>query len=117
MMREPLLTTLGSDSSYDAGQVGLLVASQAADAGSPTVTGDATFDNFLVTTAEPRLSISVSDGIATLSWPLIPFSLQSSLSLSSPVWTTITSGVTQVGNQQVYTVPATGTAYYRLVYP
>ena len=88
---EPLITTLGSDSSYEAGQVGLLVASQGNDAGSPTVTGDATFDNFLVTTAEPHLSISVSGGIATLSWPLIPFSLQSSPSLSSPVWTTITT--------------------------
>ncbi len=114
---EPLLTTLGSDASYAAGQVGLLVASQAADASSPTVTGDATFDNFLVTTAEPRLTVSVSGGIATLSWPLIPFALQSSPSLSSPVWTTVTSGVTQAGNQQVYTVPANGTVFYRLVYP
>jgi hypothetical protein len=98
---------------YASGQVGLISASE----GSCDVTADATWDNFLATTAEPRLTVSVSGGVATLTWPLIPFSLQSTPSLSAPVWTTITSGVTQVGNQLVYAVPATGTVFYRLIYP
>ena len=101
------------DNMYPSGQVGLIVASQ----GSTDIPGDATWDNFLATTAEPRLSVSVTSGIATLSWPQIPFALQSTPSLSTPVWTTITSGVTTVGNQHVYTTPATGTAFYRLIYP
>ncbi len=101
------------DNLYPSGQVGLISASQ----GSCDVPGDATWDNFLVTTAEPRLAVSVSGGTATLTWPQIPFALQSTPSLSSPVWTTITTGITPVGNQMVYTVPATGTAFYRLVYP
>jgi len=101
------------DNMYPSGQVGLISASN----GDCEVAADATWDNFLATTAEPRLTVSVSSGTATLTWPLIPFSLQSTPSLSAPVWTTITSGVTQIGNQQVYNVPATGTAFYRLIYP
>lgn len=101
------------DNLYPSGQVGLIVASQS----STDIPGDATWDNFLATTAEPRLSVSVTGGIATLSWPLIPFALQSTPSLSTPGWTTITSGITTVGNQHVYTTPATGTAFYRLIYP
>jgi hypothetical protein len=114
-MSNPLirLPATDPDDLYPSGQVGLISASQ----GSFTIPGDATWDNFLATTAEPRLSVSVSGGIATLTWPQIPFALQSTPSLSSPVWTTITTGITQVGNQQVYTVPATGTAFYRLIYP
>jgi hypothetical protein len=111
----PLIRLPGNDpdNMYPNGQVGLISASN----GDCEAGADATWDNFLATTAEPRLTVSVSGGIATLTWPLIPFSLQSTPSVSAPVWTTITSGVTQVGNQQVYTVPATGTVFYRLIYP
>jgi hypothetical protein len=57
-------------------------------------------------------------GTVQLSWPLIPYALESSPSLTTPVWTRITSGIAQVGSQYVYTVPASGDArYFRLVYP
>jgi hypothetical protein len=101
------------DDLYPSGMVGLIVASQ----GSVTVSGDATFDNFFVTTAEPRLTASVSGGSVVISWPLIPFRLQTSSSMGPQNWTTVTSGIVQVGDQNTYTVPATSQQYFRLVYP
>lgn len=111
----PLIVLPANDpnDTYQAGQVGLISASN----NDCAVGADATWDNFLVTTAEPKLSINVTGGVATLSWPLIPYSLQTSPSLDPGGWTTITSGITQVGDQFVYTVPAIGTAFYRLIYP
>jgi hypothetical protein len=101
------------DNMYPSGMVGLVVASQ----GSFDIGGDATFDNFLATTAEPRLAASVSGTTLTLSWPLVPFNLLSSPSLSSPTWTTVTTGITQVGNQFQYTTPVGTQKFYRLSYP
>jgi hypothetical protein len=101
------------DDLYPSGMVGLIVASQ----GSVTVSGDATFDNFFVTTAEPRLTASVSGASVVISWPLIPFRLQTSSSMGPQNWTTVTSGIVQVGDQNTYTVPATSQQYFRLVYP
>ena len=99
---------------YPSGRVGLVVASQS----SLTVPGDATFDNFLVTTAEPRLTVDQSGGSVALSWPLMPYRLQSSPSVSSPVWTEVTSGITQPGGQNAYVAPVSGSRkYFRLVYP
>lgn len=66
-------------------------------------------------TAEPKLAISLAGNVATLEWPAIPYNLQSTPSLSSPTWTTIQSGITQVGNNKVYSTPANGTAFYRLI--
>jgi hypothetical protein len=65
-------------------------------------------------TAEPRLSIRRGASDVTLTWPVIPYDLQSTPSLSSPVWTTIQSGIMQVGNEKVYSVPPVGNVYYRL---
>ena len=65
-------------------------------------------------TAEPRLSIRRGASDVTLTWPVIPYDLQSTPSLASPVWTTIQSGITRVGNEKVYSVPPVGNVYYRL---
>jgi hypothetical protein len=100
---------------YASGQVGLVVASQG---NNTTVSGDAVFDNFLATTGEPRLTSAISGGVLTLTWPQIPFLLQSTPSLNgTPVWTDVTTGISQVGDQNVYSTPAVGTAYYRLIWP
>lgn len=57
-------------------------------------------------------------GTVQLSWPLIPYALESSPSLTAPVWTRVTSGISQIGSQYVYTIPASGNAqFFRLVYP
>ncbi len=106
------------DDLYPKGQVGLIVASQS----NPTIPGDAIFDNFLSTTAEPRLSVTQSGGSVVLTWPFIPYRLQSSPSLSSPVWTEVTSGISytagqEPGGQYVYTVAPTDTRFFRLIYP
>jgi len=65
----PIKTVLGTDTKtpvpYTSGKVGLVVASQ----GSCTVGGDATFDNFFVDVAEPRLLFDGSSGSAVISWP------------------------------------------------
>lgn len=98
---------------YASGRVGLIVASQ----GSVTIPADATFDNFLVTTAEPRLTANVSGGSVVVSWPLIPFRLLTSSSLTAPNWTEVTSGIVPSGGMNTYTVPATSQQYFRLVYP
>ncbi len=101
------------DNLYTSGQVGLVVASQ----GSTTIPADATFDNFLVTTAEPRLSVDSSGGKVSLTWPFIAYRLQGSPSLSAPSWTDITTGITVSGGQYHYTAPATGPRYFRLINP
>ncbi|MCC6820786.1 MAG: hypothetical protein IT579_08670 [Verrucomicrobia subdivision 3 bacterium] len=105
------------DNMYPSGQVGLIVASQGDDAASPVIPGDATWDNFLATTAEPRLTVSVSGGSVVLNWPFIPYRLQSSPSLSSPVWTDVTTGITLSSGHYVYSAPATDSGYFRLSYP
>jgi len=106
------LTATDPDALYASGQVGLIAASQ----GSITAWGDATFDNVLATTAEPRLAVSAAGGSVTLSWPLIPFCLQASSSLTTPNWTTVTTGITQANGQNVYVVPPAGGPFYRLIY-
>lgn len=113
----PLIRLPANDASalYPSGSVGLITADQGSGALNQ---GDATFDNFLVTTAEPRISVNLSGGSVNLSWPQIPFRLQSSPSVSPPVWSDVTSGITQAGDQNVYSVPATGSQqYFRLIYP
>ncbi len=111
----PLIRLPATDpnSLYPSGKVGLITASQ----GSLTIPGDATFDNFLATTAEPRIAFSTSGGVITLTWPQIPFRLQSSPNISPAVWTDVTTGINQVGDQNSYSVATSGSAYFRLVYP
>lgn len=117
----PNLTTAvvditASDGTYGSGMAGLVVA----DNSSPNYDqpADVTFDNFLATTAAPEITPSFSGGTVTLTWPLIPFNLLSSPSLSSPSWTTVTTGISQVGNQFQYATPAAGAQnFYRLSYP
>jgi len=108
------LPGLDPDNLYPMGQVGLIVASQS----GCTVNGDATFDNFLATTAEPRLSVSVSGKTVNLTWPLIPFRLQSTSSLNPAVWTDVTAGIGQFADHYGYAIPSPGAAqFFRLVYP
>lgn len=103
------------DNLYPSGKVGLITADQGSGDLNP---GDATFDNFLATTAEPRLSVELSGGSVVVSWPQIPFRFQTSPSASPGAWTDVTSGISQVGDQNTYTVPASGSQqYFRLVYP
>ena len=69
-------------------------------------------------TARPRLTVAPTAGGLTLSWPQVAFRLQTSPSLTSPVWTTVTNGITQVGNLNVYSAStSSGSAYYRLISP
>jgi hypothetical protein len=98
---------------YPIGQVGLVVASES----STTVPGDATFDNFLVTTAEPRLTVNRTGNSVVLTWPFLPYRLQSTPSLSSPAWTDVATGIVNAGGGMSYTVTPTDTRYFRLVYP
>lgn len=111
----PLVNITATDANYPSGSSGLVVANN----NSPTYDGgaDATFDNFLSTTAEPRLQFSSSGGNINLTWPSIPFTLQSSPSLTTPVWTSISTGISQAGNQNTYSAPMSGALYYRLIYP
>jgi hypothetical protein len=103
------------DGLYPSGRVGLITADQGSGALNQ---GDATFDNFLATTAEPRLTPELSGNVLRLTWPQIPFRLQSSPSLSAPVWTDVTTGISQVGDQNAYSTTVTGAEqYYRLVFP
>ena len=101
------------DNLYPIGKVGLIAASQS----SCTIGGDATFDNFLATTAEPRLSVSLSGTTVNLSWPLIPFRLETTSSLSSPVWTEVNTGILKFTDHYGYSVSPSGAGYFRLVYP
>jgi len=113
---EPLIRIYGFDPEnlYPSGSVGLITADQGSGALNP---GDATFDNFLATTAEPRLTVTASGANVTLSWPDIPFRLVNSPSLSTPVWTEVTTGITDAGDRKVHTISASDSKYYRLVYP
>jgi len=109
------LTATDLNSLYASGQVGLIVANNQ----TPTFDGpaDATFDNFLAGTGEPRLAVSQSGGTITISWPLVPFNLLSSPSVSSPTWTPVTTGISQVGSQFQYSTAAGAPTFYRLSYP
>jgi len=110
----PLIILPATDPSqlYPSGTVGLIAASES----SLTVVGDATFDNFLVTSLEPRLSVTKTGNAMTVSWPVLStFTLQSSPSLSAPVWTDITTGINHTGRLNAYPVSGpTGTLFYRL---
>ncbi len=112
----PIKTVYANDpgANYSSGLVGLIVAG---NDGANLVPGDAIFDNFLVTTAEPRLNLTQSGNSVTLTWPFIPYRLESSPSLTTPVWTEINTGITSDGGTYEYTVPATGSQFFRLVYP
>ena len=73
---------------------------------------------FVPTTgAAPVLSVANTAGVVSVSWPLIPYTLLSSPSLTSPVWTPVRNGITQVSGQNVYTVSSpAGSQFFRLVY-
>ena len=102
------------DNLYPFGQVGLIAASQS----SCSIGGDVTFDNFLVTTAEPRLTVTTSGNTLNVTWPLIPFRLQQTSSLTNPVWTDVTSGIATFPDHYGYSTPtSSGTSYFRLVNP
>ena len=113
----PVLTISTSDPSYPSGSSGLVVANNATESGYDGP-ADATFDNFLNTTGEPRLATDTSTGVLMLTWPAIPFTLQVSPSMTSPAWTPVTSGITQAGDQLSYPVSESPSPrFYRLAYP
>jgi hypothetical protein len=115
-LSNPVVSISASDGTYVNGSCGLIVANNASELGY-SGPADATFDNFLNTSAEPRLSASQSGGMVTVTWPAIPFRFQKTSSLTSPSWTTVTTGIVQNGDQNSYSVPADSAEYYRLVYP
>jgi hypothetical protein len=111
----PVVEVTAADDAYSSGVTGVMVANNAASSGY-TGGADATFDNFLVTTAEPRLEATLVQNTLKLSWPVVPFTLQETSTFST--WTAITSGITQEGDMNVYSVPvSSGTRFYRIVYP
>lgn len=76
---------------------------------------------FLPLVPAPNAALNITPGpgaTVQMSWPLIPYALETSLSVSPPVWTRVTSGISQIGSEYVYTVPASpDTRFFRLVYP
>lgn len=72
-------------------------------------------------TASPVLSISLSNGVAQVSWPLAagPFNLQSATNLAPTIfWTPITQNLSTNGPQIFYQTPATNPAlFFRLKQP
>ncbi|MCX8091204.1 MAG: hypothetical protein N3I86_09805 [Verrucomicrobiae bacterium] len=67
----------------------------------------------------PSLNIAPGPGGSVqLSWPLGAYALEASPSLTTPTWTRISSGISQIGTEYVYTVPPSGDMrFFRLVYP
>jgi hypothetical protein len=113
----PVVTITATDDTYASGSVGLVVANNSSETGFDGP-ADATFDNFLATTAEPRLAVTASAQGVILSWPMIPFVLKSTPSLSSPSWSIISTGITQLGASNIYLPPPTATPqFYRLSFP
>ncbi len=125
---DPGYDPTGSD--HVSGMTGLIIANNSSAGDGPA---DATFDNFLATDGAmleanfPLLTLSrASSGGVIVSWPgvgngatqVLTTNLQSSQSLTSPIWTPITNGITQAGVENVYTVQApTGAQFFRLVLP
>jgi hypothetical protein len=113
----PVLDIATTDFFYAAGACGLIVANNATDTGYDGG-GDTTFDNFLMLPGEPRLSIALSGTDVVVTWPGIPFTLESAPMLAPSAWTPVTSGITRNASGYTYTAPvAAGARYYRLVYP
>ncbi len=113
----PAVTISTTDPNYPSGCSGLIVANNAVETGYDGP-ADATFDNFMNTTGEPRLNIDAANSAVKLTWPVIPFTLQVSSDLGAPVWTAVTTGIAQGANQFSYVVPASPTPrFYRLACP
>lgn len=112
----PVVDISATDSTYTSGAAGLLVVNNAA----PTYAGaaDATFDNFAALSAEPVLTVTSTGGSVKLSWPILPMRLEWTPSLTTPSWTTVATGIVQVGNEYQYTLPGpTLSGFYRLAAP
>jgi hypothetical protein len=114
-VEHPLIRLPAHDASqlYANGFSGLVVADQGGGELNP---GDATFDNFVATSIEPRLAVSQSGNTITISWPAFTsYALESSPSLTVPVWTKVTTGITQnLGTSTHSVAGAIGTKFYRL---
>ena len=64
---------------------------------------------------QPKLYIATAGANVVVSWPTAACSvLESSPSLSSPIWTTVMDPATIVGTRYSLTAPAIGTKFYRL---
>jgi hypothetical protein len=68
---------------------------------------------------DPSLSISTSNGLMTISWPIFPgFELQQNTNLSTANWTAPLEAVTDDGtNYFIQVNPPTGNRFYRLLKP
>jgi hypothetical protein len=113
-------TTLSYSTNMAVGNLPAIVGGQTAYVGfvgadggvvsTQTITG---FEYVPLTT----LSARASGGNLVLSWPVVPagYTLQSKPTVSSATWQNVNATITQVGGQNVVTLPLTGTQqYYRL---
>jgi hypothetical protein len=119
----PVKTIFGVDTlaMFPNGLVGVIVADHPAD--SPYHACTATFDNFYVAAAEPRLSMDASSGTAVLSWSAsldCIWVLESSPTLGpGSVWTEITAdqvtfSAGQKSHQDIGTMASNQTTFFRL---
>lgn len=69
------------------------------------------------TPTPPSVSIERVGSAVKLSWPKIPWRLQSSASLAAPSWTDITAGITPVGDRYELVETPAGQKFYRLLSP
>jgi hypothetical protein len=114
-LSQPLVNVTATDPTYARGATGLVVANNAGAYDGPA---DVTFDNFLVLQAEPKLTVTLTGSDADVSWPTIPYTLESTGSLNPAAWAPVTSGITRSGGTFHYLTPASaGTRFFRLVHP
>lgn len=79
------------------------------------VTATAQFDSFMLDTGLPKLSVSSAGNNVTVSWPLAPAVLQSSVSLAPVNWQNVTAPMSTNNGVVSVTVPKTGsTLFFRL---
>lgn len=65
----------------------------------------------------PGIEIERQGNDVKLSWPAVPWRLQWTASLTTPVWNDVTTGITTVGDRYVLVESPTSVRFYRLVYP
>ncbi len=113
----PKLELTATDDTYPNGASGLVAANNAEESGFDGP-ADATFDNFLMLPAEPRLTARADGPNVEVTWPLIPYRLQKSISLSPAAWSDVTSGISRTPtNFSYHVLTNSGHANFRLIYP
>ena len=113
----PLISIMGTDSTYASGTAGLVIYDNSGTAGP--INPDATFDNYFATDVEPpHLLVSINTfGEAAVCWtnPGPAFVLQGAATLPSTSWTDLPGPYFSDGDKLCYTDPAaTGIRFFRL---